>query len=61
MIPSAVSILVIVALAVVVWVIFYYAGMPLDTGGTAVVTIIIAVAVLGVRAVLNRPGKGKKK
>jgi len=59
MIPTPLTILVIVALAVVVWAVFYYAGMPLDAGGTAVVTILIALVVVGIRAALNRSRKDK--
>jgi len=57
MIPTAAAIPVIVALAIIVWLIFYYAGMPLDAGSTAVVTIVIALLVVAVRALFNRRAK----
>lgn len=66
LIPGGASIALIVIVDIVVWAIFYYAGMPLDAGGTAVVTVVIAFVVLGIRALLKRPPKvksqtGKKK
>ncbi len=51
----------IVALAVAIWVYFFYQGMRLDAAGTSVVVALSAAAVFGVRWIWNWIAKAKKK
>ena len=44
---------VIIALTLVVWVAFWQAGQPLDGAGTAVVALVVVLAVMAIRSLFG--------